>query len=67
MTTHPQVPDEFQQLIDRADLGFRSLFSVYEPLEAAYREATASREHLSEVTNTTTLARSFIITTRSAR
>ncbi|MGH9127916.1 MAG: hypothetical protein ACRDY2_02875 [Acidimicrobiales bacterium] len=67
MTTHEQVFDEFEQLIDRAGSGARSLFSVYEPLEVAYRQATASREHFSEVTNSTTLARSFIITTHSAR
>ncbi len=68
MATYEQTtPDEFEQLIGGADSGVQTLFGVYEPLEAAYLEAAASRQRFCEVTNATTLQRSIITTTRSAR
>lgn len=59
--------DELDELIRGADRSLQALVSDYEPLEAAYREATASGEVVAEVVNTTTLPRALITTATSAR
>lgn len=59
--------DELNELMEGADRSLQALVSAYEPLEAAYRDATASDEVIVEVVNTTTLPRAFITTAISAR
>ncbi len=56
-----------EELIRKASDESQDLFKIYEPIEDEYRNATSFKESLTEVENTTTLARSYITTTISAR
>lgn len=59
--------DELNELMEGADRSLQALVSAYEPLEAAFRDATASGEVVVEVVNTTMLPRALITTAISAR
>lgn len=59
--------EELADLIRAAGKDFDPLISAYEPLERAYREATAPGEVVAEVVNTTTLPRALVTTAVSAR
>ncbi len=61
------IVSEFDRLIGESDRSLDALIRGYEPLEALYRDATASGEVVAEVVNTTTLPRSLITTATSAR
>jgi hypothetical protein len=59
--------DEIRELLAKADSATQQLVTGYLPYEDVYRRATESGEVLGEATNTTTFARSAIVTAYSAR
>jgi len=58
---------DLEELLQAADKAVEEMVTAYEPLEVAYRAATAPSEIFPEVVNTTLLPRALITTATSAR